>query len=128
MGPGGGAADWRRGGVAERSLLAAGVPLSAPVLKVGHHGSRNASSSPFLEAVAPRVALISVGARNPFHHPSPIALGRLAGAGAGLYRTDTDGAVEVTSDGERLTVRRWARPAQLEEIPLPPPRNEERPT
>jgi competence protein ComEC len=104
--------------VAERSLLADGLPLDAAVLKVGHHGSRHASSPAFLAAVAPRVALISVGARNPFGHPSPAVLARLADAGAGLYRTDADGAVEVTSDGEHLTVRRWARPAHVEEFRL----------
>jgi competence protein ComEC len=104
--------------VAERSLLVDGLPLGAPILKVGHHGSRFASSPAFLAAVAPRAALISVGARNPFGHPSPGALARLADAGAALYRTDTDGAVEVTSDADRLTLRRWARPAQVEEVLL----------
>jgi hypothetical protein len=60
--------------------------------------------------VAPRLAVISAGARNPFGHPSPATLARLAAAGARIYRTDLDGAVEVESDGRRLTVRRWAFP------------------
>ncbi|HLE42807.1 MAG TPA: hypothetical protein VJB36_02200, partial [Methylomirabilota bacterium] len=101
--------------VAERSLMADGAPLGAPVLKVGHHGSRHASTRPFVAAVAPRIALISVGARNPFGHPSPAVLDRLQAAGAAIYRTDYDGAVEVVSDGERLSVRRWARPQLAEE-------------
>ncbi len=100
---------------AEREVLARGGPVEAPVLKVGHHGSRNASSPPFLAAVAPRLALISAGARNPFGHPTPAALARLAGAGAAIYRTDYDGAVEVESDATRLIVRRWARPGLTEE-------------
>jgi competence protein ComEC len=100
---------------AERDVMAAGLPVEAPILKVGHHGSRNASSPAFLEAVAPRLALISVGSRNPFGHPTPAALGRLVDAGAGIYRTDYDGAVEVVSDATRLTVRRWARPGVTEE-------------
>ncbi len=100
---------------AERSLMADGAPLGARVLKVGHHGSRHASTRPFVAAVAPRIALISVGARNPFGHPSPAVLDRLQAAGAAIYRTDYDGAVEVVSDGERLSVRRWARPQLAEE-------------
>lgn len=103
---------------AEMDVLADGLPLEAAVLKVGHHGSRYASSPPFLAAVAPRLALISVGARNPFGHPSPEALGRLAAAGAAVYRTDYDGAIEVTSDAASLWVRRWARPQATEEALL----------
>ncbi len=103
---------------AEGDILAAGLPLQASVLKVGHHGSRHASSMPFLAAVAPRVALISAGARNPFGHPTPAALARLADAGAALYRTDYDGAVEVTTDAARLWTRRWARPDGEEEFLL----------
>ena len=99
----------------ERDLLADRLPLAAPLLKVGHHGSRHGTSSPFVTAVAPRLALVSAGARNPFGHPHPEVLGRLDAAGAAIYRTDADGAVEVVSDGTRLTVRRWARPQLTEE-------------
>lgn len=104
---------------AERDLVAAALPLRGPVLKVGHHGSRQASSRPFLSAVRPRLALISVGGRNPFGHPSPEVLGRLHEAGAAIYRTDADGAVEVISDAERVWVRGWARPGTpAEAFPL----------
>jgi competence protein ComEC len=97
---------------AEREVLAAGLPVGASVLKVGHHGSRHASSAPFLAAVAPRIAVVSAGARNPFGHPSPAVLARLAQAGVAVYRTDVDGAVDVETDGERLWVRRWAFPTR----------------
>jgi competence protein ComEC len=103
---------------AEARLLAAGVPLRATVLKVGHHGSRHASSPSFLAAAAPRLAVVSVGGRNPFGHPAPAALARLDAAGARLYRTDVDGAIDVASDGARLWVRRWARPGAPEELAL----------
>ena len=99
----------------ERDLLDDRLPLGAPLLKVGHHGSRHGTSSAFVTAVAPRLALVSAGARNPFGHPHPEVLGRLDAAGAAIYRTDADGAVEVISDGARLTVRRWARPQLTEE-------------
>ena len=62
-------------------------------LKVGHHGSKNASSREFLGFFRPETAVISVGENNRYGHPSPEALQRLEEAGAGIYRTDRDGAV-----------------------------------
>jgi competence protein ComEC len=93
---------------AEGGILGGAEPIAATIFKVGHHGSRFGSSPDFLAAVGPRVAVVSVGPRNPFGHPSPAVLARLDGAGAAIYRTDLDGAVEVTSDATRLWVRRWA--------------------
>jgi competence protein ComEC len=90
----------------ERDLLA--LPpgsLRADVLKVGHHGSRTSSSPAFLAAVSPRVAVVSVGARNRFGHPSAPTLAALDGVGARVWRTDRDGAVTVTTDGASLEVR-----------------------
>jgi beta-lactamase superfamily II metal-dependent hydrolase len=119
--------DWGLAGVvltgdaearAEREVLAAGLPLRAALLKVGHHGSRGGSSAEFVEAVGPRSALVSVGARNPFGHPSPAVLARLAEGGASIHRTDTDGALEAVSDGARLWIRHWARPTRVEELLL----------
>lgn len=92
----------------ERDLLAAGVPLSATVLKVAHHGSRQSTSEDFLAAVAPAVAVVSAGARNPYGHPHPDTLDRLRRAGAHTYRTDRDGAIILETDGRTLDVRAWA--------------------
>jgi competence protein ComEC len=92
----------------EASLLAAGAPLAATVLKVAHHGSRGSSTPEFLRAVRPLVAVVSVGARNPYGHPSPETLARIAAVGATTYRTDRDGAVILETDGRALTVTRWA--------------------
>jgi len=90
----------------ETALLAAARPhLLADVLKVGHHGSRTSSSDEFLAAVAPREAIVSVGRRNRFGHPHPVALHALATAGARVWRTDRDGAVVATTDGISLDVR-----------------------
>jgi competence protein ComEC len=96
------------GAATERALLARGAPLGAVVLKVAHHGSRHSSTAAFLDAVRPAVAVISVGARNPYGHPDPEALGRLRRAGARVYRTDRDGAVLVETDGRTLSVRATA--------------------
>ena len=92
----------------EQALVASGAPIAATVLKVAHHGSRTSSTPAFLGAVGPAVAVISVGPRNPYGHPDPGVLERLATAGARVYRTDRDGAVIFETDGRTLTVTRWA--------------------
>lgn len=93
---------------AEQALVASRAPLGATVLKVAHHGSRTSSTPAFLHAVAPTVAVISVGARNPYGHPDAGVLERLRTAGARVYRTDSDGAVIFETDGRALSVTRWA--------------------
>jgi beta-lactamase superfamily II metal-dependent hydrolase len=92
----------------EARLLAAGAPLGATVLKVAHHGSRGSSTPEFLRAVGPLVAVVSVGARNAYGHPTPETLARLDAANTRVYRTDRDGAVILETDGSRLTVTAWA--------------------
>ncbi len=88
----------------EETLLAAKAELSAAVLVVGHHGSATSSSTDFLKAVAPRYAVISVGEDNSYNLPNTGVLTRLKEQGAALYRTDLQGTVTVTSDGEQITV------------------------
>jgi competence protein ComEC len=92
----------------EHELLAAGAPLRATVLKVGHHGARGATTPEFLRAVRPTVAVISVGPANPYGHPAPETLERLQAAGARIYRTDRDGAVLFETNGRHLTITRWS--------------------
>jgi competence protein ComEC len=75
------------------------------VLKVAHHGSGTATTDAFLERVAPSVAIISDGWGNPYGHPSPRTVSRLAAAGAKVYRTDLDGSVTVTTDGHDLVAQ-----------------------
>jgi competence protein ComEC len=90
----------------EATLLATSAArLRADVLKVGHHGSRTSSSPGFLAAVAPREAIVSAGRRNRFGHPSPQTLAALYAIGSRVWRTDRDGAVEVTTDGRSIDVR-----------------------
>ena len=93
-------------GDAERALerQLAGEPVSAAVLKVAHHGSNTSSTPQFLAAVRPQFAVISDGARNPFGHPRPAVLERLALAHAVTYRTDTMGAVTFILDGHSVSV------------------------
>lgn len=87
----------------EERLVASGVPLHATVLKVSHHGSGYSTTRPFVEAVAPQIAVIQVGADNRFGHPAPEVLERLSGTK--LFRTDQHGTIEVVTDGERCWIR-----------------------
>jgi competence protein ComEC len=89
----------------ERWLLQTGARLRAQVLKVAHHGSRYSSTAPFLRAVDPLAAVISVGTHNDYKHPAAATLGRLESLSAHVYRTDLDGPVTVEADGKRLTIR-----------------------
>ncbi len=81
--------------------------LAAAVLKVGHHGSRTSSSEAFLDAVRPRVALVSVGRHNHYGHPSPEVIERLRRHGIEVHRTDREGTVRVRAwaDGRVEVVR-----------------------
>lgn len=90
---------------AEDEMLDAGVPLTAQVLKVGHHGSDSSSQTRFLEAVAPRWAVISVGADNDYGHPKEKVLSSLNAAGATVIRTDQAGTVMALSDGSTVEMR-----------------------
>jgi competence protein ComEC len=89
---------------AEADILAMDADISANVLKVGHHGSITSTSSAFLTAVAPDIAIISVGAGNIYGHPSNTILSRLRGIGATVFRTDLCGNIVIRSDGETLEV------------------------
>ena len=84
-------------------LLRRGLP-QVDLLKVAHHGSRTASTAPFLAAVHPRVAVVSAGRGNPYGHPAPATIDRLHEVAGGTYRTDTDGSVEITFDGPTVKV------------------------
>lgn len=69
------------------------------VLKVSHHGSNDATSQSFLEAVLPEYSIISVGAGNSHNHPSSETLERLNDINSTIYRTDEDGTIILISDG-----------------------------
>jgi len=76
----------------EREILLSGQDIKSDVLKVGHHGSKTATSDIFLGAVNPTSAVISVGAGNKFGHPNDETIKRLSGLN--VRQTITDGTVE----------------------------------
>jgi competence protein ComEC len=77
--------------------------LHADILKVAHHGSKTSSTDAFLDAVRPRLALVSVGAGNTYHLPTPSVMRALAAHGAQVLRTDRLGDRGPT-DGHRVFV------------------------
>ena len=90
---------------AEAAVLQASPDVRARVLKVPHHGSDTSSSAEFLKAVAPEYAVISAGEGNRYGFPRAGVLERYAAAGVRVFRTDRDGAVEFSIDGNTLRAR-----------------------
>jgi competence protein ComEC len=105
---------------AQADLLESKVDLNAAVLKIPHHGSRY-SAPAFLDAVHAKVAVASVGAGNPYGHPSPLTLNRLAADGALVLRTDHDGDVAIVPGphGPAAVRRGDPRPEPLGHSPRP---------
>ncbi len=95
------AADIEAAGEAE---LIAAEP-AADVLKVAHHGSQTSSSAALLEAVGAQAAIISVGEGNRYRHPHAGVVARLTATIPHVLRTDRDGTVILTTDGERIWLR-----------------------
>ncbi|MEI7809943.1 MAG: ComEC/Rec2 family competence protein [bacterium] len=75
--------------------------LQSEILKVGHHGSRGSSSTEFVQAVAPKYALISVGKDNKYGHPHKETLDTLSQFGVKVFRTDLFGTIILKSDGQK---------------------------
>lgn len=87
---------------AELGMIRDGNPLQAVVLKAGHHGANTSSGTEFLQAVAPRIVIISAGRDNPYGHPHPAMIARAEAVGAAVLRTDELGTLELESDGSRM--------------------------
>jgi competence protein ComEC len=89
---------------AEARLLDDPSRLGADVVKVPHHGSPTSSAWPFVTAVRPTVAAISVGADNRYGHPGPDVEARYRRAGTRVLRTDRCGAIEAVTDGRSTSI------------------------
>lgn len=87
----------------EAEMLTNGIDISADVYKVAHHGSRSASTQEFLNAVHPKYAVISCGEGNSYGHPHAEVLNRLRSMGVDVFRTDEQGSIIASSDGENIT-------------------------
>jgi competence protein ComEC len=100
---------------AEQSMLNAGLSVNSNVLKVGHHGSRSATSQAFLDAVNPTYAVISAGINNIYGHPHEETVQRLLGKGVITYGTYVSGTIVFTTDGNTVTVQ--GNPEPIPEFP-----------
>jgi len=78
--------------------------IQSQIYKVGHHGSRNATTADFLEHLWPEVAVISVGAGNSYGHPNQEVLSLLDLYAVKTYRTDKNGTVKISTDGKSYKV------------------------
>ena len=83
----------------ENQLLIYGENLESDILKAGHHGSKYSSSMSFLKFVSPKAAMIEVGAKNRYGHPSEAALSRLRMINTNVFRTDLNGDIKILTDG-----------------------------
>lgn len=86
----------------ENDLRLQGILPNVDILKVAHHGPNASSASTFLEAISPRISIISVGATNQYGHPTADALNRIgcAADGSWIFRTDVHGTVTISVDDE----------------------------
>ncbi|HKC63914.1 MAG TPA: ComEC/Rec2 family competence protein [Pyrinomonadaceae bacterium] len=89
----------------EARLMTMGAEIKAKVLKVGHHGSRYASSENFLKQGGFEAAVISDGADNRYGHPSQDTLDRFKSLGIKLYRTDLEGEITITTRGHGYEIK-----------------------
>ena len=87
----------------EERLVASGYDLSATVLKVAHHGSKNSTASAFLEEIRPQIALISAGQDNSYGHPHRETIERLEAYNCRIFQTAKQGAITLKTDGNSLT-------------------------
>jgi len=88
--------------------------LESTILKVAHHGSNSSSTASFLKDVQPKIAVISAGKDNDFHHPHLPVLNRLIESGADIYNTAESGSIVFSTDGKLLFVnnRPWLYASQ----------------
>ena len=84
----------------EKKLL--NEDIKSDVLKIGHHGSEYSTTKNFLDKVNPQYAIIEVGKNNTYKHPKETTLDKLNKKNIKIYRTDIDGTIKVTSDGNNL--------------------------
>lgn len=87
----------------ERAMLASEIDLDCEVLSVGHHGSASSTSEYFLEKTTPEYAIISCGKENEYGHPHKEVVGMLQSMRIDLFRSDVQGTVIASTDGETIT-------------------------
>lgn len=93
------------GKYSEKDILEHNLDLKCDILKVGHHGSNESSTKAFLQAVNPKYSIISVGVGNSYNLPGKDTILRLNQLNTKIFRTDLNGDIVLTSDGETITIK-----------------------
>lgn len=88
----------------EKQILSTCENIEATILKVGHHGSKTATTQEFLDAIKPKYALISCGVNNKFNHPNQEVLDRLDKQNVKIFRTDELGTITLTITKQDLVL------------------------
>ncbi|MFQ6081867.1 MAG: DNA internalization-related competence protein ComEC/Rec2 [Candidatus Aminicenantia bacterium] len=91
---------------AEKEILENVDDIATNILKSPHHGSKTSSSDEFLKRVNPEIVVISVALHNRFKFPDEEVISRYLNQGIKIFRTDLDGAIEISSDGQRIFTRK----------------------
>lgn len=107
-------------GTAQADIINSGLDIQVDVLKVGHHGSKAAMNSAWIEAVKPNYGVISCGRDNDYGHPHEETLKLLAEKDVQLFRTDVQGHIVATSNGTEITwncepTENWSAGALIQE-------------
>ncbi|MDN7246761.1 MBL fold metallo-hydrolase [Planococcus shenhongbingii] len=84
----------------EQAMIDSGADLDAEILHLGHHGSNTSTSTAFLKAVSPEVAVYSAGMDNSYGHPHAEVIAATENAGAEVYGTDINGTIVLETDGK----------------------------
>ncbi len=101
----------------ESFCLSSKREIISTVIKAPHHGGTSRNSMRFITAVMPEVAVISCGYQNPFGFPTKETIEGYRSIGAIILRTDIDGAVTVSSDGESFKIRSETKRRYKKKIP-----------
>lgn len=88
--------------LSENEILNNGYIPKSDVIKLGHHGSSTSNSKKFLDVVNPQYAIISCGLDNEYGHPHDEVVQRIENANITYYRTDKNGTITLTSDGNGI--------------------------
>jgi competence protein ComEC len=93
----------------ESAMLQAHQSVRADVVKVAHHGSKTSSTGPFVAAVQPRFAVVSVGQTSIFGHPNKEVVERWKTGGAHVLTTGESGTITITTDGRNLNLETFVK-------------------
>lgn len=106
--------------ITEQDMVSQNLVPDVDVLKVGHHGSNTSTTQEFLNKAKPEYAVISVG-ENSYGHPTQNILNRLFGIGSKVWRTDKNGHVIMTSNGNNIDMKSITGGPQTKPDPEPTP-------